>query len=67
MKRIDRAYEQNKKEYESKDIIIIEYCPYFLDVGEDDADAGTTVEDSNGNVLGCRGITCVKCWDREED
>lgn len=41
-------------------------CPYFLDCGLDDLDEDTKVGDY-GNIKGCRGITCERCWNKEYD
>lgn len=49
-----------------KDTKIYDCCPYYLDAGEDDLDESTRVGDY-GSVTGCRGITCIECWDKLAD
>ena len=38
-------------------------CPYFLGLGED-LDKDTLME-KHDEIIGCRGITCQECWDKE--
>ena len=65
MTRLEKAYELNSKEYENKEVIEREYCPYFLDVGSEDADDNTKVFNNNGDVIGCRDMSCKLCWNEE--
>lgn len=59
MKRIDVALERMQKD------IIRTRCPsiYKLGCGQD---TETTVI-NEGMAVGCRGITCVVCWNKEID
>ena len=44
--------------------LIDNHCPDWL--GEELAvDHETKIFDKHDNVIGCRGITCVKCWYQE--
>lgn len=67
MKRIEKAYELNPDgiayEVSGNKVYIMDCCPYFLDCGEDYLDEETKVGD-DGNIKGCRGITCEECWDK---
>ena len=39
-------------------------CPSWI--GEElSVDNNTRIFDKNGNVIGCRGITCIECWYQE--
>lgn len=71
MKRLEKAYLQypngivlSKGNVLTKDMLIEDCCPYFLDCGEDDLNEETKVGEY-GDIKGCRGITCEKCWDKE--
>ena len=55
MKRIDKAKEKIYKEW----------CPSIVDKNWMDYDDKTCVEDKTGIIVGCRGITCKKCWNKE--
>jgi len=53
---------------ETKAKIIKEICPgHILDWGEPVYDEKTMTHDSEGNTIGCRGITCGECWNEEVD
>ena len=43
----------------------LNYCPYFLDCGKDDMDNDTVKEVYGEMTIGCRGITCEECWNKE--
>lgn len=47
-----------------KELKIIDCCPKHLGCGLDVADKDTIVE-YLGEVTGCKGITCEKCWEKE--
>lgn len=66
-------YEKLKEDFKNdewwlKDVELdnhLHYCPHFLDCGEDDLEELTMKEDFNGKILGCRGISCEECWNKE--
>lgn len=70
MKRIDAAIEKfpNGVTYDDKTFIglefIGEFCPFNLQVGKDDYDWSQGLSD---NVSGCRGISCIECWNKDVD
>lgn len=39
-------------------------CPAFIGIADEDLDDKTMMGDY-GAVTGCRGITCVECWNKE--
>ena len=43
------------------------YCPFFLNCGNDDCDVDSAIyKDINCNeIVGCRGISCETCWNKE--
>ena len=54
MKRIEKALYNT----------IENHCPSLI--GEElHIDDDTQVLDKNDNVVGCRGITCIECWNQE--
>lgn len=54
MKRIEKALYNT----------IENHCPSLI--GEElHLDDDTQVLDKNDNVVGCRGITCIECWNQE--
>ena len=63
MKRIERAIERENKKL--KDRIIIGSCPCYIDNELPDLDDEIKMFNSDGNIIGCRGITCEECWNQE--
>jgi hypothetical protein len=39
-------------------------CPLFIDCGDDDCEDPTKIG-NYGSITGCRGITCVECWNKD--
>lgn len=68
MTRLERAYQEYPTGliYEGCYLQNLDCCPYSVDMGEDDLDKYSLVV-KNNKILGCRGITCEQCWDKEFD
>lgn len=66
MTRLEKAYEEFPTGliYEGCTLQNFDCCPYFLDLGDDNLDQYSTKEKDN-EVIGCRGITCKECWNKE--
>jgi|LGOV01.1.fsa_nt_gb hypothetical protein len=70
MTRLEKlAQDIKNKVYRLDDVTIdeyLDYCPYFLDCGDDDYDNRTAIFDGiDIEAIGCRGITCKQCWNKE--
>jgi hypothetical protein len=72
MKRIDKAFENfpdgicdDDDKFISKENYINEYCPYNLQVSEEDYDWSKGTVGDSSDIKGCRGITCIECWNKE--
>ena len=62
MKRIDKALMAHKAD------ILTDSCPAHEDgCGKEQVDEKTKVLDEADLITGCRGITCIECWDKEVD
>lgn len=64
MKRIDKymqEYGNDNNEY--KKGVINSLCVSEIDI--DIFDDDTAVRGSSGLAIGCNGITCVECWNKE--
>ena len=44
------------------DVCMKYHCPYDVCCELPNMDAYTTVRNTLGRVVGCRGITCDNCW-----
>jgi hypothetical protein len=66
MTRLEKAYKEYPTGliYEGCTLQELECCPYCIDMGEDNLDEYSVVE-KNNKVIGCRGITCEECWNKE--
>ena len=66
MTRLEKAYEKYPTGliYEGCTLKNFGCCPYYLDLGNDNLDEYSTIEKDN-EVIGCRGITCEECWNKE--
>lgn len=66
MTRLEKAYKEYPTGlvYEGCTLQKFACCPYYLDMGEDNLDDYSVIE-SNNKVIGCRGITCEECWNKE--
>lgn len=66
MTRLEKAYKEYPTGliYEGCTLQKLECCPYFIDMGEDNLDDYSVIEENN-KVIGCRGITCEECWNKE--
>lgn len=69
MKRIAAIQDEVMKVHgiTSKKDAVKYYCPKYFKCGEDMVDATTTFQDKTGQVVGCRYITCKKCWNKGVD
>ena len=62
MTRIEKATQEIINEYTRTN------CPSAIFNNIEDRiyfDYNTVIKDENDNIIGCRGITCVECWNKE--
>lgn len=66
MTRLEKAYKEYPTGliYEGCRLQELDCCPYCIDMGEDNLDEYSVVE-KNNKVIGCRGISCEECWNKE--
>lgn len=56
MTRLEKFYEVE---------VIGKRCPSYVSVGGPEYDSETSNISNEGRILGCRGITCEECWNKE--
>lgn len=45
--------------------LIQDCCPSGYSKGANDVDRKTSEENENGDIIGCRGISCEECWNQQ--